>query len=91
MYVGKVTKVLYFLFLDALASLKTMFKIKSVIHNFKVMIFQEYYRVLKSISESYRVLQNNTEYYRVLQSITEYYSELERITEYYRVLESITD
>ena len=72
MYVGKVTKVLYFLFLDALASLKTMFKIKSVIHNFKVMIFQEYYRVLKSISESYRVLQNNTEYYRVLQSITEY-------------------
>ena len=82
MYVGKVTKVLYFLFLDALASLKTMFKIKSVIHNFKVMIFQEYYRVLKSISESYRVLQNNTEYYRVLQSITECYRVLEIVTGY---------
>ena len=71
-------------FLDALASLKTMFQIKYVIHVFKVMRFQEYYRVLKSIAESYRVLQSVTEYYRVLQSITEYYR-----AEYYRVMQSI--
>ena len=48
-------------FLDAQASLKTMFKIKSVIDVFKVMRFQEYYRVLKSITEFFRVLQSTIE------------------------------
>ena len=51
-------------FLDALASLKTMFKIQSFIHVFKISR-------LKSIREYYRVLQSITECYRVLQSVTE--------------------
>ena len=45
-------------FLDALASLKTMFKIKSVINVFKISrlkSIREYYRVLQSIIECYRV------------------------------------
>ena len=53
-------------FLDALASPKTMFKIHSVIHVFKISR-------LKSIREYDRVLQNVTECYRVLQSFTECY------------------
>ena len=48
-------------FLDALASPMTMFKIQSLSDVFKITRFQEYYRVLQSI----------TEYYRALQSITE--------------------
>ena len=42
-------------FLDALASLKTMFKIQSVSDVFKISRFQ-------SIREFYRVLQSITEY-----------------------------
>ena len=80
-------------FLDALASLKTMFKIKSLIHwcfqDYKIsrvlQSITEYNRVLQSIAEYYRVLQSITEYCRVLQSITEYCRELQSITEYYRV------
>ena len=49
------------IFLDALASLKTMFKIKQFINVFKTTRFQEYYRVLQSIAEYYRVLQSITE------------------------------
>ena len=68
-------------FLDALASLKTMFKIKSVINVFKISRLQsirEYCRVLQSITECYRVSQIITEHYRVLQSVTS-------VTECYRV------
>ena len=51
-------------FLDALASLKTMFKIQSfMFSNFKIT---EYYRVLQSVTECYRVLQSVTECNRVL-------------------------
>ena len=63
------------LFLDALASLKTMFKIQLVTDVFKILTntrFKDYYRVLESIAEYYRVLQGITEYCRVLQSIAEY-------------------
>ena len=60
-------------FLDALASLKTMLKIKSVmisrLQDFKSIT--DYYRVLQSVTEGYRVLQTVTVSYRVLQSITE--------------------
>ena len=53
-------------FLDTLASLKTMFKINSVmfsrLQDFKSIT--EYYRLLQSV-------QSVTEYYRVLQSIAE--------------------
>ena len=52
-------------FLDALASLKTMFKIKLAMFS----RLQDF----KNITESYSVLQSITEYYRVLQSITENY------------------
>ena len=52
-------------FLDALASLKTMFKIQLLMFS-RLLDF-------KSITEYYRVLQSITQYYRVLQSITEYY------------------
>ena len=48
-------------FLDALASLKTMFKIQSVTDVFKILTntrFKDYYRVLESIAEYYRVLQS---------------------------------
>ena len=55
------------MFLDALASLKTMFKI-------------QYYRVLQSITEYYRVMQSITEYYRVFHIITEYHRVLQSIT-----------
>ena len=65
-------------FLDALASLKTMFKINSVTHVFKISRLQSvrgYCSVLQSITECYRVLQSVTIHcvtvcYRVLQSIT---------------------
>ena len=80
-------------FLDALASLKTMFKINSLmfsrLQDFKSIT--DYYRVLQSVAECYRVLQSITEYHRVLQSITEYYSVLQSITEYCRVLQSIAE
>ena len=68
-------------FLDALASLKTMFKIHLVTNVFKIIGFQEYYRVLQSITgiAGYcRVLQSKSEYYRVLQSIKKYYRVLQR-------------
>ena len=45
-------------FLDALASLKTMFKIQLVTDVFKILTntrFKEYYRVLQSIAEYNRV------------------------------------
>ena len=77
-------------FLDALASLKTMFKIQLVTDVFKILTntrFKEYYRVLQSIVEYYRVLQGIAEFYRVLQSVTEYYRVLQSIC---RVLQSIT-
>ena len=54
------------IFLDALASLKTMFKIHSVTDVFKILTntrFKEYYRVLQSITEFYRVLESVAEYY----------------------------
>ena len=60
-------------FLDTLASLKTMFKIKLVTNVYKIIGFQEYYKVFQNITDSYRVLQSVTEYYRVLKSITESY------------------
>ena len=75
--------------LDAIASLKTMFKINSVIHVFKISRLQsvrEYCRVLQSITECYRVLQSVIECYRVLQSITEYYTVLHNVKEYHKVL-----
>ena len=60
-----------YLFLDALASLKTKFKIQSLSDS----CFQDYKisRVLQSITEynRVRVLQSIAEYYRALQSITE--------------------
>ena len=68
-------------FLDALASLKTMFKINKLINAFKILSPI----VLESITECYRVLSSVTECYRVLQSITEYYRVLQSITEYNRV------
>jgi len=52
-------------FLDA-ASLKTMFKIQSLMFS----RFQDY-RVLERSTECYRVLENVAECYRVLQSVTE--------------------
>ena len=55
-------------FLDALASLKTMFKIQSLMFS-RLQDFNsitEYYRVLQSITEYYRVLQGITEHNRVL-------------------------
>ena len=80
-------------FLDALASLKTIFKIKSLMFSrfCHLQSITEYYRVLQSITEYCRVLQRIAEYYRVLQGITEYYRVLQNITEYYRVLQSITE
>ena len=60
-------------FLDALASLKTMFKIKWVRNVFKIsrpQSIREFFKVLQSITECYRVLQSIAEYYRILQSIT---------------------
>ena len=74
-------------FLGALASLKTMLKIKLVTNVYKIIGFQEYCKVFQNITDSYRVLQSVTEYYRVLQSITEYYRVLQSITEYYSVAE----
>ena len=81
-------------FLDALASLKTMFKINSVTHVFKISRLQsvrEYCRVLQSITECYRGLQSVAEWYIVLQSITEYYRVLQSTTEYYSVLQSFRE
>ena len=79
-------------FLDALASLKTMFKIKSVINVFKrVQSIREYCRAVQSITECYRVLQSITACYRVLQSAKECYRVLQSVTECYRVLQSITE
>ena len=74
---------MFYSFLDALASLKTMLDIQSL------MFSRE--QDFKSLAESYRVLQCLTERYRVLQSVTEYYIELQRITEYYRVVQSSTE
>ena len=62
------------IFLDALASLKTMFKINSVTHVFKISILQsvrEYCRMLQSVKECYGVLRSVTECYRVLKSVKE--------------------
>ena len=56
----------YAIFLDALASLKTMLDINSFINVFKISR-------LKSIREYYSVLQSVTEYNRVLESVTECY------------------
>ena len=81
-------------FLDALASLKTMFKIKWVADVFKISRLKSirgYYRVLQSVTEYNRVLQSVTECYRVLQSFTECYRVLQSVTECYRVLQSVTD
>ena len=64
----KILHILAWQFLDARASLKTMFKIHSGGDVFKISRLQ-------SIREFYRVLQSVTEYYRVLQSITEYYKD----------------
>ena len=64
-------------FLDALASLKTMFKIQLLMFS-RLLDF-------KSIAEYYRVLQSITQYYRVLQSITELYSVLQSVRGFYRV------
>ena len=55
-----------YVFLDALASLKTMLDINSFINVFKISR-------LKSIREYYSVLQSVTEYNRVLESVTECY------------------
>ena len=87
------------MFLDALASFETMFKIKlamfSRLIDFKssrlLQSITKYYRVLQGITEYYSVLKSITEYYRVLQSIIEYYRVLQSTTEYYKVLESITE
>ena len=67
-------------FLDALASLKAMFKIQSLMFS----RLQDF----KIITEYYRVLQINTEYNRVLQSIEGYCRVSQSIREYYRVLQS---
>ena len=91
------------IFLDALASLKTMLvikrlsywcfqdnKISRVLHINKVLqSITEYYRVLQSIAEFCRVLQSITEYCRVLQGIAEYCRVLQSTTEYYRPLQSL--
>ena len=73
-------------FLDALASLKTMLVIKS-------LMFSRFhdYRVLESIAECKRVLQSITECYRVLTSITKCYRVLHSVPECYRVLENATE
>ena len=78
-------------FLDALASLKTMFKIKWVTHVFKFTRFQEYYRLLQSFAEYYRVLQSIAEFCRVLQIITEYYRVLQSIAGHCKVLQSTAE
>ena len=68
------------LFLDALASLKTMFKIHSDTHVFKISRLQsirEYCWMLQSVTECYEVLQSVTECYRVLQSVTDCYRVLQ--------------
>ena len=49
-------------FLDALASPMTMFKIQSLSDVFKITRFQEYFRILQSVTECYRVLQSVIEY-----------------------------
>ena len=65
----------HFQFLDALAPLKTMFKIKSLMFS----RFQDY-RVLQGITECYSVLQSIAQCYRVLQSVTECYRVLQSIS-----------
>ena len=74
------------LFLDALASLKTMLVIKSLMFS----RFRDY-RVLESITECYRVLTSITKCYRVLHSVPECYRVLENATENNTVLQSIND
>ena len=69
-------------FLDALASLKTMLDIVSLMFS----RFQDY-RVLESITEYCRVLQSITECHIELKSVTEYKS----VKECKRVLQSITE
>ena len=93
-WLGPFVKKLFFstaskfcIFSDALASLKIMFKIKSVFQScFQDFKITEYKRVLLNVTECYRVLRSVTECYRVLQSVTEYYRVLQSITNYYRVL-----
>ena len=57
------------LFLDALASLKTMMDIQSLsekrFQDFVTYCIREYYRVIQSVTECCRVLQSTTEYYRI--------------------------
>ena len=80
-------------FLDALASLKTTFKINLVIHVFKISRLKsiiECNRVLQSVTENNRVSKSVTECYRVLQRVTECYRVLQSVAEFYRVLQSIT-
>ena len=83
LYLNKNISLFCDVFLDALASLKTMLDIKSFIHSVTFSRFQDY-RVLESIREYYRVLQSMTEYCRVLQSISS-------IAEYCRELQSIAE
>ena len=65
-------------FLDALASLKTMFKIQSLRDVFQISR-------LKSIRKYQRALMSVTEYNRVLQSVAECCRVLQSVTECYRV------
>ena len=77
------------IFLDALASLKTMLDI----HSLMFSRFQDC-RVLESIAACYIVSQSVTECYRVLQSVqsvTECYRKLKSVTECYRVLQGVTE
>merc|ERR1719474_2263035 len=76
-------------FLDA-ASLKTMFKIQSLMFS-RFQSIREIYRMLQSVRECCRVLQSVTECYRVLESFTELYRKLQRVKGCYRVLYSITE
>ena len=75
-------------FLDALASLQKLIKIKSVINVFKILspivlqIVKECYWVLESVREFYRVLQSVAECHRVSQSVAECYRVLLSVTEY---------
>ena len=63
----------------------------SVNNVFKIARFQEYYRVLQSVTEYYRVLQSITEYCRILQGFAEYCRLLRSVTECYSVLQSVTE
>ena len=61
---SQIWRQIYRVFLDALASLKTMLDIQSVINVFKitgVYSIAEYCRVLQSVAECYRVLKSIAE------------------------------